>query len=183
MQQPNLSTSRLLLRPFEGRDAGDVQRLAGDPKVADTTYNIPHPYPDGAAEEWISGHRPAFQDRSQVTFAITLEGSEGPVGAVGLNLLDDGDSAELGYWVGVPYWNRGIATEATRAVIEYGFSRLLLKRIVGWHLVRNPGSGRVMRKAGMRSDPAATKTLTKNCREEHLTSCSITKEDWAGPDV
>ena len=177
MRQPNISTRRLLLRPFELGDASQVQKLAGDVRVADTTHNIPHPYLDGMAEEWISGHRPAFDAGTQVVFAITLDNTANVVGAAGLNVSAPRE-AELGYWVGVPYWNQGVATEATKAVIDFGFSRLALRTITGWHLVRNPGSGRVMQKAGMRRDPEGQKTLTKNGREESLISCSIHCEDW-----
>ena len=60
---PRLTTDRLVLRPFCLEDAKDVQRLAGDREVAATTQ-VPHPYEDGVAEEWIGGHESAFQHRS-----------------------------------------------------------------------------------------------------------------------
>ena len=61
---PTLETERLVLRPFGLHDAADVQRLAGDRAIADTTLNIPHPYEDGMAEEWIFKHQDAF-DKDQ----------------------------------------------------------------------------------------------------------------------
>jgi [ribosomal protein S5]-alanine N-acetyltransferase len=54
-QIPRLETKRLILRPFENADAADVMRLAGDRAIADTTTNIPHPYREGMAEDWMSG--------------------------------------------------------------------------------------------------------------------------------
>jgi len=60
-EQPTLDTERLTLRPFIAYDAFDVERLAGAREVADTTLNIPHPYPHGGAAEWIRLHGPAWE--------------------------------------------------------------------------------------------------------------------------
>jgi RimJ/RimL family protein N-acetyltransferase len=74
------------------------------------------------------------------------------VGAVGLTIVKVHAFAELGYWVAVPYWNRGYCTEAARAVVTFGFDVLGLHRIQARHLTRNPPSGRVMQKIGMRQE-------------------------------
>jgi hypothetical protein len=62
---PALETELLLLRPFELADAREVQRLAGDRAIADTTTSVPHPYEDGMAEEWISRHQGAVDQTSR----------------------------------------------------------------------------------------------------------------------
>src|SRR6476660_8627318 len=69
-EQPTLTTERLTLRPFIADDAFDVERLAGMREIADTTLNIPHPYPHGGAAEWIRLHGPAWIEGSSATFAI-----------------------------------------------------------------------------------------------------------------
>lgn len=146
---PTLTTARLVLRPFESGDAPVVQRLAGAREIADTTLNIPHPYPDGAAEAWIARHAGAWAARQALTLAV-VEGDTGHlVGAVGLILAMPDQRAELGYWIGVPWWNRGYATEAAQALVAHGFSVLGLHRVMARHLARNPASGRVMQKLGM----------------------------------
>jgi RimJ/RimL family protein N-acetyltransferase len=147
--RPVMHTDRLVLRPFERRDARDVQRLAGAFEVADTTLTIPHPYPDGAAEQWIATHQPAWEARTLATFAITDRETDALRGAIGLMLAMPHLRAEIGYWVGVPYWNRGYCTEAVRAILAFGFDTLSLHRIEARHLTRNPPSGRVMQKVGM----------------------------------
>lgn len=145
---PTLTTERLVLRPFLLSDAAVVQRLAGSREVADTTLAIPHPYLDGMAESWIGTHEGAWTRHESATLAIT-EAEEGLVGAISLRIELPQRRAELGYWIGVPYWGRGYATEAVRAMLAFGFGRLSLHRIYAYHFVRNPASGRVMAKAGM----------------------------------
>jgi [ribosomal protein S5]-alanine N-acetyltransferase len=142
---PRIETERLLLRPFELADAPDVQRLAGDRAVAAGTLTIPHPYPDGAAEAWIASH----EGRDAAPFAIERRDDEALLGAVGLDVEPDHSRAELGYWIGKPYWGNGYATEAARAVVRYAFESLHLHRVYAHHFVGNPASGRVLQKIGM----------------------------------
>lgn len=142
----NIETARLLLRPFEMSDAPDVQRLAGDIAIADTTLTVPHPYLDGMAEQWIATHAPKFEAGELVNFAIVERQHGELVGAIGLTLETAFDRAELGYWVGRPYWGLGYCTEAAASVVRYGFKRLGLNRIHARYVQRNPASGRVMQK-------------------------------------
>ena len=148
MPIPTFQTAQLFLRPFTLDDAPVVQRLAGAPEVASTTLNIPHPYESGMAEAWIESHEAAWDANERVTLAMTTEGDE-VVGAVTLHLNSKHRRAELGYWVGLPYWGRGYATEASEALLGFGFDVLGLNRIQAHHITRNPASGRVMQKLGM----------------------------------
>ena len=114
----------MILRPFELTDAKEVQRLAGDRAIADTTLEIPHPYEDGIAEKWISTHQAKFEAGEMVHFAIILRETNGLIGAIGLTIVPRFERAELGYWIGKPYWGNGYCTEAAWAVLEYGFTTL-----------------------------------------------------------
>lgn len=150
--QPNLETDRLLLRPFRLADAPRVQQLAGDPAIAATTLNIPHPYEDGMAEAWIRSHPDSFAKQDDFVFAITrLEntGEGALLGAIGLTLVLPHARGELGYWIGKPYWGQGYCTEAGQAILRYGFEVFELRRIFSRYMVSNPASGRVMEKLGM----------------------------------
>lgn len=165
---PTLTTARLTLRPFVLGDATTVQQLAGAWAVADTTLNIPHPYPDGMAEEWISHHRERFQHGESLTLAITLRAGSILMGAISLRPELRFDRAEMGYWIGQPYWGQGHCTEAARALIAYGFGEMGLNRIYATHLVRNPASGRVMQKAGMTFEGTLRQHVKKGDRYEDL---------------
>jgi ribosomal-protein-alanine N-acetyltransferase len=177
-EQPVLETERLIIRPFTIADAGDVKRLAGEREIADTTLNIPHPYEDGMAEGWIATHKPRFEAGSLCNFAITLKDSGELVGAIGLVITRRFDHAELGYWIGRPYWGKGFCTEAARAVIDYGFTHLNLNRIHASHFARNPASGRVMLNLGMVQEGVLRGHVKKWDRYEDLVLFGILKTDW-----
>ena len=159
-QIPTLHTSRLILRPFQLSDAADVARLAGDFGVADTTAAMPHPYEPHKAEEWIASHEAASAEGREMALAVTLRDTGELAGAIGLR---DWKSvhrhADIGYWIGRPHWGNGYATEAARALVAYGFETLDLHRIFAHHFKRNPASGRVLEKVGMKCE---------GCHREHM---------------
>lgn len=176
---PTLRTDRLVLRPFELGDAPVVQRLAGDREVASTTLNIPHPYEDGVAEAWIETHLPAWREGSLLALAITTD-ADGVVGGISLHLNAAHRRGELGYWIGVPYWSRGYATEASRALVEHGFEELSLNRIVAQHITRNPASGRVMEKVGMRREGLLREHLAKWDQLEDVAVYGVLRGEFGG---
>jgi [ribosomal protein S5]-alanine N-acetyltransferase len=176
---PVLETARLVLRPFALTDAADVRRLAGDFAVADTTLLIPYPYPEGAAEEWIATHEPKFASGEQVICAITLRADGALIGGIGLGVVRPHARAALGYWTGVPYWGCGYCTEAARALVGYGFTVLGLERIEAEHFARNPASGRVMQKLGMRREGTLRARHIKWGRPEDSVVYSVLRGEWA----
>ena len=175
---PMLKTPRLHLRPFALSDAGEVQRLAGEKEVSATTASLPHPYPNGAAEEWIATHAAKWSAREELIFAITLKTPSQLIGSISLVLLPADEKAELGYWVGVPYWNQGYATEAARAAIDYGFRLLGLNRVQAHHLATNTASGRVMEKAGMTREGRSPQALKKDGKFHDLIFFGVVRGDW-----
>jgi ribosomal-protein-alanine N-acetyltransferase len=147
---PTLQTDRLLLRPHTLADAPEVARLAGAREVAATTLRIRHPYSVADAEAFITEWEDAADER--VGFAIVLRENSALLGGAGLRLENQHRRAELGYWIGVPYWGHGYATEAARAVLRYGFEVLNLHRIHASHFSNNAASGNILRKIGMKRE-------------------------------
>jgi ribosomal-protein-alanine N-acetyltransferase len=145
---PSLKTTRLLLRPFQLSDAPHVQRLAGAQEVAAGTF-LPHPYENGMAEQWIADQERAYEGGTAVSFAITLADNATFIGFIGMDIVQSHRHARLSYWLGLPYWNQGYATEAVHAVLRYGFLQLNLHRIYSPHFQGNAASGRVLQKVGM----------------------------------
>lgn len=176
--QPVLHTERLSLRPFAAEDAFDVERLAGMREIADTTLNIPHPYPHGGAAAWIALHKPGWRDGTSVTFAIIPKATAKLAGAISLMIKREHRRAELGYWIAIDSWNRGYATEASFRIIDFGFEVLGLHRIQSRHFLRNPASGRVMQKLGMQQEGVERDWAFKWDRYESLARYSILESEW-----
>ncbi len=139
-----LKTERLILRPFRLEDAPRVRQLAGVWEIASMLAALPHPYPEGLAESWIVQH-----DRLRRAGAYPFAACRGDelIGSFGIE-EPRGNGLELGYWVGVPYWGQGFATEAAQAVVDFAFKWLVRDHLRAAHLVENAASARVLAKLG-----------------------------------
>ena len=178
MTYPRLQTERLLLRGFRPADAPAVRELAGAFEVAKTTLNIPHPYKESMAEAWISTHQEDFEAGRSLIFALTLAEQQQLIGAMGLIITSRYNRAELGYWVGKPYWGHGYATEAAAAVLRFGFQELNLNKIHASHMSHNPASGRVMQKIGMQQEGLLQQHALKWDQFVDLAVYGILATDW-----
>jgi RimJ/RimL family protein N-acetyltransferase len=134
-----LKTERLTLRPFRRDDAEEFARLAGDWAVASMTSDIPYPLKADQAMLWLT------PVRGEVRFAIEYE--ERLVGGAGFYSRASG-SAELGFWLGRPWWGRGIASEAAREVVRHGFTLHKVPTFTSAHFADNAASRNVLRKLG-----------------------------------
>ncbi len=172
-----LITERLMLRSFTLEDADDVTDLVSDYEVAKTTLAVPHPYPTDGAAGWIAGHS-AEEDRNHTTFAITLKTTGELVGAITLIEKRIHLRAEIGYWIGHAYWGNGYATEATKAIIEWGFAERGLNRIFAHHFAENLASGRVMQKSGMTYEGTIRDCVQKDGRFIDTPIYSILRREW-----
>ncbi len=168
MHQPDLVTDRLVLRMCRFEDAPRIAELAGAEEVARWTLLIPHPYRVADARAWIATHRRDLERGDAQQFAITLrtptDGGwpDEVIGMIGLRVQQKHARAELGYWIGMPYWGRGYATEAATAMIRHGFDTLGLRRIYAYHFAGNEASGRVLQKTGMKPEGVQIGHVIKN---------------------
>src|SRR5215218_3597870 len=135
---PTLHTERLVLRAFTPDDATAVRQLTQAREMARMTLNLPHPYEEGMAEEWITSLHPAFEAGTRAAFAVTLHEGGTLVGTVSL-FIDERDTAGLlRFWIGLPYWGKGYATEAVAEVVRYGFEERGLLHVRANHFGSNP---------------------------------------------
>ena len=156
-----LRTHRLLLRSFERGDIPTIVRLAGAREIAATTTNIPHPYMEDDARSFLIHSEEDFRAGRSVSFAVAISPGGELCGAVGLTVTPAHERAELGYWIGVPYWGQGFATEAAGAVMAFGFETLRLHRIHASHFAGNIASQRVLEKIGMRYEGPSRQHIRK----------------------
>jgi RimJ/RimL family protein N-acetyltransferase len=135
---------------------------------------FPHPYTAADAERWT---REAPSTIPETHFAIAV-GAEA-VGGAGLELQPDVHrrSAEIGYWLGEPFWGRGIATEVVRALTDFGFRTFDLCRIYACVFEWNPASMRVLEKAGYSLEGRLRKSVTKDGRTIDQLLYAILHED------
>jgi RimJ/RimL family protein N-acetyltransferase len=138
---PVIETERLMLRAPHRGDIKTIVRLVNDRRVAENTARIPHPYGGEDAERFIAA---ANRRDGEATFVIVQAGA--PIGVCGVEPRDT--VPEIGYWLGAPYWGRGYATEAVRAVIDHAFGALGHDALAAGARVNNPASRRVLEKCG-----------------------------------
>jgi [ribosomal protein S5]-alanine N-acetyltransferase len=153
--QPTLATPRLKLRPYTEADIPELLPLIGTREVAATTLRIAHPYTEQDAKAFLE----LAKDPDKLWLAITLRSNGRQIGGIGLRVEKQHQHAELGYWLGVPFWGHGYATEAAADIVRYGFETLALHRIFASHFKHNPASGRILKKVGMKYE---------GCQREHL---------------
>lgn len=158
---PLLTSERLVFRPFSTEDAPRVQLLLSDAEVTGSSFNMPYPYPDGAAETWIAGQAEAARN-GDPTWAICTAADEVVIGAIGLAITDRHHRADLGYWLGRPHWGTGYGTEAARRIAAYAIDDLGLSRIEAKCFTSNVASARILEKIGMEREGTLRQYLWKN---------------------
>ena len=174
-----LTTQRLLLRHFSPSDAPLVQLLAGDRAVADTTRVVPHPYLDGMAEAWITSQQPPGPENTSIELAIQLRVDSTLIGAISLVEINHSDSrAEMGFWLGKPFWGKGYCTEAAAELLRYAFEQLCLNRVCAHNMARNPASARVLEKLGMTREGYLRQHNRKWESFEDIVVHGILAADW-----
>ena len=174
---PTISTTRCVLRPLTAADAPEVARLAGMREIADTTIAIPHPYSEDQAREWISCVTEAAAKGTEIAYAVTVNNRL--AGGVGLREINPVHGvAELGAWIAAGLWGKGYGTEATAALVRFGFEQLQLNRICAHHMARNPGSGRMLEKIGMKVEGRLRQRVRKWGVFEDVIVLAILREEW-----
>lgn len=175
----NMETQRLILLSWTENDAESLYNYAKDPAIGPIAGWPPHTS--------VENSREIIRDilSAPETYAVVLKETNEPIGSVGIMFADgvhsadmqDGD-AEIGYWIGVPYWGQGLIPEAVQRLLKRCFVELDVKRVWCGHYDGNIKSRRVMEKCGFKyhhTEEGKTSPLG-DIRTEHFTL--LTREDW-----
>ncbi len=182
IRQRELETERLLLRRFAETDIPAIVELAGEREIAATTLRIPHPYTEKDARLWLDAQAGQLERDEAVHWAVTLRDGGGLVGAVGLMGISlEHGHAEMGFWIGRPFWNRGYGTEAAGAALDFAFDDLELGRVHAHHFAGNEGSGIILRKIGMRHEGTLRRHIRKWDRRHDVETYGILRDEWKSP--
>lgn len=176
-------TERLVLRPWTEEDAEDLYRYASHPNVG--------PITGWPAHTSVKESRQIIRDvlSASENYAVVPKSVGHPVGSIGLmvgaasNIGLPNTEAEIGYWIGVPYWGQGLIPEATREIMRHGFEDLELQRIWGGYFDGNEKSKRVLEKCGFRyhhTEEDVPCRIGGLLRTEHFTC--ITRHEWRKAD-
>ena len=120
-----------------------------------------------------------YRNAAPGTFAIALRDGGKVIGTIGFMWVQrDNRSAEVGYSLSRAYWNRGYMSEALRAVLDFGFTKLNLNRIEAQHECDNPASGHVMKNAGMRHEGTLRERIYNKGRYADVELYAIVRRDF-----
>ena len=174
-----LTTDRLILRPWQESDAEALYKYAKDPEIGPAAGWPPHT----SVEDSLVVIRTVFS--APETYAVVLKETGEPVGSIGLLFGKDShvagilpDEAEIGYWTGKPYWGRGLMPEAVRCILHRCFTDMDIKAVWGAYYDGNTKSRRVMDKCGFRFHHTEEGKMSSlgDVRTEHF--MKLTKEEW-----
>jgi ribosomal-protein-alanine N-acetyltransferase len=175
---PTISTERLVLRRIKGDDVEDMYEYSSDARV--TEYLTWSPHPDKTYTlEYISYLQSRYRTGDFYDWAVVLKDSGKMIGTCGFTRFDyANNSAEIGYVLNTEYHGQGIATEAVKKVLEFGFEKLCLNRIEGKYMVENAASRRVMEKCFMTFEGVRREGMLIKGRYRNVGVCSILKKEF-----
>ncbi len=131
------------IRCIDRADLNDIARLANNFTIAQMTANLPFPYTLEHASTWLD-----YVEATQNEHVFAITGSNKFMGVVGLVHEPEHARAELGYWLGAPYWNKQVMTAAAALTVGYAFSMLDIQKIYSRCFKPNKASARVLEKSG-----------------------------------
>ena len=155
-----IELGNITLRSWQEKDIKSLSRNANNKKIWDMLRDeFPFPYTELAAKQWITI---ANKNSPKTNFAIIYK--EAAIGGIGVEIQSDvyRKNAEIGYWLGERYWNKGISTKALKTMVHYTFEKFDINRIFAHVFESNIASIRVLHKCGFLEEACLKKSIIKN---------------------
>jgi RimJ/RimL family protein N-acetyltransferase len=169
-----LRTPHLLLRPPRSDDAVHIADLINNERISRNLARVPFPCTLDDVRNWLAVL--SHEAHNAHVFALTRAGK--PVGVIGLEGDDPGDAAELGYWLGEPWWRGGWMSEAAVAVVGHGFEGLRFERVTAGYRHGNEASRRLLLSLGFRIT-GHTRMFSRGARATvDVARTEITRREW-----
>lgn len=173
---PTLHTDRLDLIEIKQAHWGDIFKLFGDSRVTQF-YNIVTLNNESEAQKFIDWFKKRFTEKLGIRWGISLKGSAGIIGTVGFNNFTKQHRANVGYDLQADFWNAGIATEALKEVIKFGFNQLDINRIEAEVMQGNIFSEKLLTKLGFKNEGILRQWMYWNEKHFDMTMYSLLKSD------
>ena len=174
-----LEGDRIILRPLEEGDSETLYENVKEYEMARWMINVPHPYPENGAIEFIKTTQEKMNEGLAYELAIESKETSEVIGVMSLLKVDNKHrNAELGYWVAKEHRSEGIATEAASIILAFGFEVLNLERIYSKCFVDNKPSEKVFEKIGMQYEGTFRHEVLKEDRFIDTKYYSILRQEW-----
>lgn len=175
---PELITNKLKLRKIRPSDISSLLKYCNNKNISDQIINIPYPYLEDDAVFRMNFVLQGFFKKERYVFAISFKENEELIGEIGLHLDKNNNSAQFGYWIAEPFWGKGIATEATAAILKFGFEKLNLNKIYATHYPDNLASGKVMLNNKMIKEAEMKEHYKINDTYKNVIQYRLTKKEY-----
>lgn len=175
-----VETPKLWLRWPCIADAPGIARYLADHEVTKMTSRIPHPYPPGEAERYVFETRRGNVEGNSIGLIIAQNAKpEAPIGAISLAPTESHDELVIGYWIGVPFWGKGHASEAVRTMIDIGFAMSQARRIVASVRTINPASRLVLERNGFLYTHDSEPFMPARNSAQKVQWFKLERDEWA----
>lgn len=150
------------LREMRISDKKSIFKYANNKKIYRWTLNIPYPYTEKIAQDWIKRNQIKYKQKNIDDLVLAIDVNGEMIGAIGIHKIEKNHKAEIGYWLGEPFWGKGIMSNALKVVIKYAFKEYKLKRLYAGVMLPNIGSAKVLEKNGFVLEGIQKKNILKD---------------------
>lgn len=176
---PTLTTERLVLSQPNVSDLEEVVlHMNSTSEISENTLTLPFPYREENAHFWFKMAEDGFANKDAFIFGIREKENLKLIGAIGLHIDLGNNKAEVGYWLGKSFWNKGYVSEALQRILKFGFEELNLNKVYASHFPHNPASGKVLEKNGFTFEGTMKQEILKNEKYLDLNKYGFLKEEF-----